>query len=86
MNGAANSLGMHRILCRNGLDQALFFFVQGVLRGNPAIQVTEAIHDFCTTFEIANDTSTMKTKYYRLLKEYLDDAATLKQNLATNTI
>lgn len=74
-------MSMHRILCRNALDQALFFYVQGAARSNPAVTVSVAVMDFCETYSLAAEYDSMRRKYYRMLQEYRTDNTAFRENL-----
>lgn len=78
---ATQNVTMHKIMCRNTLDQALFFFVQGAVRANPNVNVTTAVMDFCETYALPADYDHMRRKYYRLLDEYRTDNTDFRDNL-----
>lgn len=75
-------MGLHRIMCRNTLDQGLFFYVQGAIRANPVVTVSVAVMDFCETYSVPAEYETLRTKYYRMLNEYRSDATNFKGQLA----
>lgn len=80
-------MNMHRIMCRNTLDQGLFFYVQGAVRANPSVTIASAIIDFCENYAIPAEYDTMRTKYYRMLQEYRTDNTDFKQQIAyTNVV
>lgn len=79
-------MGMHRIMCRNMLDQGLFFYVQGAVRANPSVTIATAVMDFCENYSIPAEYDTMRTKYYRMLKEYRTDNTSFKEQIAFSTI
>lgn len=82
INAVESSMGMHRIMCRNTLDQGLFFFVQGAIRANENVSVSTAVVDFCETYALPTDYAVMRTKYYRMLSEYRKEANTFKKQLS----
>lgn len=79
--GMAEDISMHRILCRNALDQGLFFYVQGAVRSNPSVSIPVAVMDFCETFGLTAESDNMRRKYYRMLKEYRTDNTDFRDNL-----
>lgn len=82
INSVESSMGLHRIMCRNTLDQGLFFYVQGAVRANPTVSISTAIMDFCETYAIPADYGVMRTKYYRMLQEYRTNATQFKEQIA----
>lgn len=76
-------MGLHRIMCRNILDQGLFFYVQGAVRANPNVSIATAVMDFCETYQVPTDYAVLRTKYYRMLNEYRQDSTAFKDQIAT---
>lgn len=82
INSVEASMGLHRIMCRNTLDQGLFFYVQGAIRANPSVSIATAVMDFCETYAVPTDYAVLRTKYYRMLQEYRTDATAFKDQIA----
>lgn len=71
---------LHRITCRNARDLALFGYVFGAMRNNPAVSLSLAIQDFNHLFGTTWDEDVAKTTWYRMVKEFRDDPTGLSNN------